>query len=154
VWDVFFNLKLCARKKNSEKKYRHGHGLHLHRHRALKRSCTAVGLSDSGTKAELWVRLKGLSGDKNKTKKPAPAADTGPPASFVAKEYAHLKIAGLDDEEEINYIINRRWSIMQEMKKSSDSDGGDKVKAKSVTEEVEPVETLQRQLVSMQATLV
>ena len=30
----------------------------------LKRSCKANGLSDAGTKAELWGRLKGGSGDK------------------------------------------------------------------------------------------
>jgi hypothetical protein len=105
----------------------------------LKRSCKANGLSDAGTKAELWGRLKGGSGDKKKAKKPAaPAADAGPPASYVAKEYASLKIAGFDDEEEINELINKRWNKMQERKKATDSDGGDKVKeAKNVTEEVE-----------------
>ena len=104
----------------------------------LKRSCKANGLNDSGTKAELWARLKGPSGDKKKTKKPAPAADTGPPASYVAKEYASLKVAGFDDEEEINNLINKRWNKMQELQKTSDSDGGgDKVKPKNVTEEVE-----------------
>eukprot|EP00966_Prymnesium_polylepis_P316257 7307642-Prymnesium_polylepis.1 len=72
----------------------------------LKRSCKANGLSDSGTKAELWTRLKGPSGDKNKAKKVAPAADTGPPDSYVAKECASLKLVGFDDEEEINDLIN------------------------------------------------
>ena len=53
----------------------------------LKRSCKANGLSDAGTKAELWTRLKGGSGgDKKKAKKAAaPAADAGPPPSYVAK---------------------------------------------------------------------
>ena len=104
----------------------------------LKRSCKANGLSDAGTKAELWGRLKGGSGgDKKKAKKPAaPAADAGPPASYVAKEYASLKIAGFDDEEEINELINKRWKKMQELKKASDSNGGgDKGKPKNVTDE-------------------
>eukprot|EP00966_Prymnesium_polylepis_P254950 5890933-Prymnesium_polylepis.1 len=104
----------------------------------LQRSCKANGLSDSGTKAELWARLKRSSGDKKKAKKAAPAADTGPPASYVAKEYASLKLAGFDDEEEIKDLINKRWNKMQELKKTGggDSNGGDKVKAKNVTEEV------------------
>eukprot|EP00966_Prymnesium_polylepis_P220332 5096767-Prymnesium_polylepis.1 len=104
----------------------------------LKRSCKANGLSESGTKSELWDRLKGGSGDKKKMKKAAaPAVDTGPPASYVAKEYASLKAAGFDDEEEMNELINKRWNRTQELKKTGDSDAGDKVKAaKNVTEEV------------------
>ena len=51
----------------------------------LKRTCKANGLSDTGTDAELWARLSGPSGDQKKAKKPAPAADAGPPASYVAK---------------------------------------------------------------------
>lgn len=109
----------------------------------LKRSCKANNLSDVGTKTELWTRLKGGSGgDKKKAKKAAaPAsttADVGPPASYVAKEYASLKTAGFDDDDEINDLINKRWSKMQELKKATDSvGGGDKGKAKNVTEEVE-----------------
>ena len=108
----------------------------------LKRSCKANGLPDDGPKATLWARLKGGSGDKKKAKKaaapaPAPTADVGPPASYVAKEYASLKTAGFDDDDEINDLINKRWSKMQELKKATDSNGGDKDKAKNVTEEVE-----------------
>ncbi len=106
----------------------------------LKRSCRANNLSDQGTKAELWARLKGGSGgDKKKAKKAAaPAADAGPPPSYVAKEYASLKSAGFDDEDEINDLINKRWSKMQDLKKATESGGGgEKGKAKNVTEEVE-----------------
>ena len=56
----------------------------------------------------------------------------------MAKEYASLKTAGFDDDDEINDLINKRWSKMQELKKATDSDGGgNKGKAKNVTEEVE-----------------
>ena len=106
----------------------------------LKRSCKANGLSDTGMEAELWTRLKGGSGgDKKKAKKAAaPAADAGPPPSYVAKEYASLKTAGFDDEDEINDLINKRWSKMQDLKKATESGGGgEKGKAKNVTEEVE-----------------
>ena len=87
----------------------------------LKRSCKANGLSDQGTKAELWGRLKcGSGADKKKAKKPAPpAADAGPPPSYVAKEYASLKTAGFDDENEINELINKRWKKAQELSVAS-----------------------------------
>ena len=84
----------------------------------LKRSCKANGLSDQGTKAELWGRLKcGSGADKKKAKKaaapaPAPTADVGPPASYAAKEYASLKTAGFDDDDEIKDLIIKRWSKM------------------------------------------
>jgi len=101
----------------------------------LKRSCKANGLSDQGTKAELWGRLKcGSGADKKKAKKPAPpATDAGPPPSYVAKEYASLKAAGFDDEKEINDLINKRWKKAQEL--SVESKGEIVKPTKNVIEE-------------------
>ena len=84
----------------------------------LKRSCKGSGLSDQGTKAELWGRLK--CGSSKKAKKPAaPAADAGPHASYVFKEYSNLKATDIGDEEEINEIINKRWKKAQELSVAS-----------------------------------
>ena len=45
---------------------------------------------------------------------------TSPPSpGFIAKEYAALKEAGIDEEEEITNIINMRWKKMQALKMAS-----------------------------------
>ena len=83
----------------------------------MREACRANGLPTSGTKPELWARLKSGKGDQRKkgakdavtkgsgvsvTVKTSPA-----PASpaFVSKEYAQLKASGFDDEDEIAKII-------------------------------------------------
>jgi hypothetical protein len=55
---------------------------------------------------------------------PKPTTDdstsTSPPSpGFIAKEYAALKEAGIDEEEEITNIINMRWKKMQALKMDS-----------------------------------
>lgn len=95
----------------------------------LRDACKANGLPTSGTKLDCFHRL--LSGAGDGRKKKAKAADapkaatddstsTSPPSpGFIAKEYAALKEAGIDEEEEINNIINMRWKKMQALKISS-----------------------------------
>lgn len=97
----------------------------------LRRSCAANNLPTSGTKEDLWTRLRTRQGDKRrlKGKKPDIVTVMEPPAkepkdvtspskasaSFVAKEYGVLKAAGFTDEDWINEEIQRRWDLNQEL---------------------------------------
>ena len=110
----------------------------------LKRSCKANGLSvsNSDTKADLWARLKGTPGDKKKSKKSAVNDMVeAPPPSYTAKEFASLKAAGLEDEEEINAIILKRWNKIQQLKAAPNDDIATKTKdtSSNVVEEEVPL---------------
>eukprot|EP00966_Prymnesium_polylepis_P094040 2176923-Prymnesium_polylepis.1 len=79
-------------------------------------ACKANGLPTSGTKLELYHRLQSGSGDARKKGKGKMAdvsedrkGTTPPSPGFVAKEYAALKGAGFDDEDEIQRVIEMRW---------------------------------------------
>ena len=48
---------------------------------------------------------------------------TSPPSpAFIAKEYAALNEAGIEEEEEIEKIINMRWKKMQALKMASEAE--------------------------------
>lgn len=100
----------------------------------LRDACKANGLPTSGTKLDCFHRLQSGVGDGRKNKKGKAAAgatkgttdddtSTSPPSpSFVAKEYAALKEAGIDEEEEIENIINMRWKKMQALKMAHEAE--------------------------------
>ena len=95
----------------------------------LRDACKANDLPTSGTKLDCFHRLLSGAGDGRKKKgksvdAPKPTTDdstsTSPPSpGFIAKEYAALKEAGIDEEEEITNIINMRWKKMQALKMDS-----------------------------------
>lgn len=93
----------------------------------MREACRANGLPTSGTKPELWARLKCGKGDQRKKGAKEVVAEsvgasvsvktsTPPSPAFVSKEYAHLKASGFEDEEEITGIINYRWKKHEELK--------------------------------------
>ena len=100
----------------------------------LRDACKANGLPTSGTKLDCFHRLQSGVGDSRKNKKGKSLADalkgkddtsTSPPSpSFIAKEYAALKEAGIEEEEEIENIINMRWKKMQALRGQGCGRGG------------------------------
>ena len=95
----------------------------------LRDACKVNNLPTSGTKLDCFHRLKSGAGDgrKNKGKGVAATDDvttsTSPPSpGFIAKEYAALKEAGIEEEEEIENIINMRWKKMQALKMASEEE--------------------------------
>ena len=86
----------------------------------LRDACKANRLPTSGTKLDCFRRLQSGSGDGRKNKGKGVATfkatngdtttSTSPPSpGCIAKEYAVLKEAGIEEEEEIENIINMRW---------------------------------------------
>ena len=108
----------------------------------LRDACKANGLPTSGTKLDCFHRLQAGVGDGRKNKKGkgaggAPKAMDGdvtspPSPAFIAKEYAALNEAGIEEEEEIENIINMRWKKMQALKMASEAE---EVQAADVEEE-------------------